>query len=153
MTTSTSQPGGAAATDADDREGTDIHTAARLLGVQVETLRKRLQRGGIEGFKAADGTWRVVLDEATLRAPPADADEAPGAARLLAEIAEIREQAAELAEETRRTATLLTETRDAVDRLQRLIEAIQRPSGDPGGDQQLRPVMMAVLEYLQKTKA
>ena len=134
------------------REGTDIHTAARLLGVQVETLRKRLQRGGIEGFKAADGTWRVVLDEATLQAPEAGPDEPSGMSRMLAEIAEIREQAAELAEETRRTAGLLTETRDAVDRLQRLIEAIQQPSADPAADRQLRPVMMAVLEYLQKTK-
>lgn len=133
------------------RDGTDIHTAARLLGVQVETLRKRLQRGGIEGYKAADGTWRVVLDDADMQAPDSAGDE-PGTARLLAEIAEIREQAAELAEETRRTATLLTDTRAAVDRLQRLIEAIQQPSADPDRDEQLRPVMMAVLEYLKKTK-
>jgi hypothetical protein len=41
----------------------DLTTAAGVLGLSVETLRKRLQRGRIAGFKAADGTWRVVLDK------------------------------------------------------------------------------------------
>ncbi|MCB9946919.1 MAG: hypothetical protein H6842_03710 [Rhodospirillaceae bacterium] len=44
------------------RTTTTINTAARFLGVSVETLRKRLQRGSVDGFKAEDGTWRVVLD-------------------------------------------------------------------------------------------
>ena len=46
----------------DARTTTDISTAAQLLGLSVEALRKRLQRGRMEGFKAADGSWRVVLD-------------------------------------------------------------------------------------------
>ena len=40
----------------------DIATGARILGVSVEALRKRLQRGRVDGYKSADGTWRVVLD-------------------------------------------------------------------------------------------
>jgi hypothetical protein len=43
-------------------DSVDLTTAASILGVTVATLRKRLQRGTIAGFKAADGTWRVVLD-------------------------------------------------------------------------------------------
>ena len=44
------------------RTDVDIATGARILGVSVEALRKRLQRGRVDGYKSADGTWRVVLD-------------------------------------------------------------------------------------------
>jgi hypothetical protein len=44
-------------------DSVDLTTAAGILGVTVATLRKRLQRGTIAGFKAADGSWRVVLDK------------------------------------------------------------------------------------------
>src|SRR3954471_18712412 len=40
-----------------------LTTAASILGLSVATLRKRLQRGTIAGFKAADGSWRVALDK------------------------------------------------------------------------------------------
>ena len=43
-------------------DSVDLTTAAGVLGLSVATLRKRLQRGTIAGFKAADGSWRVVLD-------------------------------------------------------------------------------------------
>src|SRR4051794_53959 len=43
-------------------DSVDLTTAAGILGVTVATLRKRLQRGTIAGFKTPDGTWRVVLD-------------------------------------------------------------------------------------------
>ena len=43
--------------------GLDIADAAARLGLSTETVRKRLQRGKIKGFKAADGAWRVVLPE------------------------------------------------------------------------------------------
>lgn len=133
--------------------GTDIITAARHLGVQVETLRKRLQRGSIEGFKAEDGTWRVVLDPETReRVKTAQDVEQATIEVLLAEVAALRQQASELAEETRQTAELLTETRDSLGALHRLIESLQRPDAHLGGDDQLRPVMMAVLDYLQKSK-
>ena len=39
----------------------DIGTAAARLGVSTDTVRKRLQRGKIKGFKTTDGAWRVVL--------------------------------------------------------------------------------------------
>jgi hypothetical protein len=41
--------------------GLDIAEAAARLGVSSETVRKRLQRGKLKGFKADDGSWRVVL--------------------------------------------------------------------------------------------
>jgi hypothetical protein len=41
----------------------DLTSAAGILGISVETLRKRLQRGTAHGFKAPDGTWRIVLDK------------------------------------------------------------------------------------------
>jgi hypothetical protein len=44
-------------------DSVDLTTAASILGVTVATLRKRLQRGTIAGFKAADGSWRVVLNK------------------------------------------------------------------------------------------
>jgi hypothetical protein len=39
----------------------DIAEAAARLGLSPETVRKRLQRGKIKGFKLASGAWRVVL--------------------------------------------------------------------------------------------
>ena len=45
-----------------EQDNVDLSTAAQRLGLTVETVRKRLQRGKIKGFKAADGAWRVVLD-------------------------------------------------------------------------------------------
>lgn len=44
------------------QDSVDLATAAARLGLTVETVRKRLQRGKVKGFKGADGTWRVVLD-------------------------------------------------------------------------------------------
>jgi uncharacterized protein YPO0396 len=44
-------------------DSVDLTTAAGILGLSVASLRKRLQRGTIAGFKAPDGTWRVVLDK------------------------------------------------------------------------------------------
>jgi hypothetical protein len=46
-----------------EMDSVDLTTAAGILGLSVATLRKRLQRGTIAGFKAADGSWRVVLDK------------------------------------------------------------------------------------------
>jgi hypothetical protein len=44
------------------QDSVDLTTAAGRLGISIATLRKRLQRGTVQGFKAADGSWRVVLD-------------------------------------------------------------------------------------------
>jgi hypothetical protein len=48
-------------------DSVDLTTAASILGLSVATLRKRLQRGTIAGFKAPDGSWRVVLDKVDSR--------------------------------------------------------------------------------------
>jgi hypothetical protein len=45
------------------QDSVDLTTAANRLGLSVGTVRKRLQRGTLQGFKAADGTWRVMLDK------------------------------------------------------------------------------------------
>jgi hypothetical protein len=45
-----------------EQDGVDLTTAAARLGLSVATLRKRLQRGTVQGFKAPDGSWRVMLD-------------------------------------------------------------------------------------------
>lgn len=141
-----------AATASDGEHGTDIITAANLLGVQVETLRKRLQRGSVKGYKAEDGTWRVILDqEVQDRAKAAKDGEQATIEVLLAEVAALRQQTTSLAEETRATATLLSETQDSLAALHRLIESLQYPNGDAARDDQLRPVMMAVLDYLRKS--
>lgn len=45
-----------------EQDSEDLAAAAVRLGLTVETVRKRLQRGKIKGFKRSDGTWRVALD-------------------------------------------------------------------------------------------
>jgi hypothetical protein len=45
-----------------EQDSVDLATAATRLGLTAETIRKRLQRGKIKGFKADDGAWRVTLD-------------------------------------------------------------------------------------------
>ena len=44
------------------QDSLDIGEAAARLGLSPDTVRKRLQRGKIKGFKTAEGVWRVVLD-------------------------------------------------------------------------------------------
>lgn len=50
-----------------EQDSEDLASAATRLGLTVETIRKRLQRGKLKGFKTADGTWRVVLDKVDKR--------------------------------------------------------------------------------------
>jgi hypothetical protein len=50
-----------------EMDSVDLATAAGILGLSVATLRKRLQRGAIAGFKTADGSWRVILDKVDSR--------------------------------------------------------------------------------------
>jgi hypothetical protein len=49
------------------QDSVDLVIAAGILGLTAETVRKRLNRGKLAGFKAADGTWRVVLNTADSR--------------------------------------------------------------------------------------
>jgi hypothetical protein len=64
-------------------DSVDLTTAAARLGLSVETLRKRLQRGTIAGFKAPNGTWRVVLDKQqdSPGQPPGHVQDKPDRAR------------------------------------------------------------------------
>jgi hypothetical protein len=54
---------GAGQVQDNEQDSVDLATASALLGLTAETIRKRLQRGKIKGFKAAGGAWRVVLDK------------------------------------------------------------------------------------------
>lgn len=82
----------------------DITTASRTLGLSVEALRKRLQRGAARGYKANDGTWRVFLDDPTDNEPgpdnaangnggksPGVGGPSTGSAGLAAEVSALRE--------------------------------------------------------------
>jgi len=41
----------------------DLDTAATILNIKKDTLRKRIQRGNIEAVKDRAGKWQVVLDD------------------------------------------------------------------------------------------
>jgi len=99
-------------------DSVDLTTAAGILGISVATLRKRLQRGTITGFKAADGTWRVVLDkvDSGVDSPgqmggqggqPAGQDRSAVVDLLLDEVQFLRSQLQARDEEIRRFQVLL----------------------------------------------
>jgi len=41
----------------------DLETAATILDIKKDTLRKQLQRGKIAGVKDRSGKWQVVIDD------------------------------------------------------------------------------------------
>ena len=87
-----------------------LHQAARVLKVQPDALRKRIQRGKLEAYKE-DGQWRVLVDT-TGRTVPAPVSIGPGQSRsdLIDRLQELSEQLgrqkaiAELSEGSRREA-------------------------------------------------
>lgn len=129
------------------RTTTTINTAARFLGVSVETLRKRLQRGSVDGFKAEDGTWRVVLDmsggDIAALAEPERRGE-PDV--LLKEVQAIRSQVSALAEALCDLTALLED-------LHGQAAAVPPPSDDQNPialtEPQIRQILVALLDYLQ----
>lgn len=98
--------------------GLDIADAAARLGLSTETVRKRLQRGKLKGFKGADGAWRVVLPEPDQagQSPDSKPDAIPDSspdnsgplvAALKDEIAFLRSQLQARDEEIRRAHVLI----------------------------------------------
>lgn len=95
-----------------------IADAAERLGVPVETLRKRLQRGRLEGFKAQDGTWRVVVEADTRVSEDDDADAIFGA------VDDLRGDVRTLASAVEKLADQLIAIRSQSARAESLLEAI-----------------------------
>jgi len=74
---------------ADDKplDGLDLKTAARVLRVTTDTLRKRIERGKVDAYKDG-GRWYVVLTEAdiqTRQAPVYKKPQSSGDASVLYE--------------------------------------------------------------------
>jgi hypothetical protein len=108
-----------------EQNSEDLASAAARLGLTVETVRKRLQRGKIRGFKAPDGTWRVVLDKQDKRQDsPGQAagqgqdkpgqDDAPLITALRDEVRFLRSQLRTRDEEVRRVHVLLQQEQQQV---------------------------------------
>lgn len=105
-----------------EQDSLDLATAALQLGITPETLRKRLQRGKIRGFKTADGAWRVRLDKPTGQTgqPVQDSpgqvvqDDAALVAALRDEVAFLRSQLQARDEEVRRAHILLQQSQQQV---------------------------------------
>jgi len=126
--------------------GVEIGEAARQLGLSVEALRKRLQRGRMRGRKGADGRWRVVLDGTAVRAPGAPAPPAVLAGEAVLPLAaELRAIRLELEGLNRRLADLAG--------LIALLAPQRVPSRQVGRDDRLKPVLMDVLAYLKRLNA
>jgi hypothetical protein len=93
------------------QDSVDLVTAAGILGLTAETVRKRLNRGTLKGFKAADGTWRVVLNKADRRqdkpGQPAGQDHAALIAALRDENQFLRSQLQARDDDIRRLHVLL----------------------------------------------
>jgi excisionase family DNA binding protein len=134
-----------------------ISEAAERLGVSVETLRKRLQRGRLEGFKAQDGTWRVVV-EATTRVSEDDEADA-----LHADIDELRGDVRTLAQAVEKLADQLVAIRSQSARAESLLEAIanklamltSRDRPQPVTKQDIDPLIGALsglLEHLERRR-
>ena len=135
-----------------NRRATDISTAARMMDVSVETLRKRLQRGRVEGFKADDGTWRVVVDMSGAT-PSTGAD----AGAVLDAVHDIDRRITDM--EGR-----LADIGDRIDAIQSMLTRFMggsspQSSGEHGESEagstedreaQLRGVLMGVLQFLQR---
>jgi hypothetical protein len=148
----------------DARTTTDISTAAQVLGLSIEALRKRLQRGRMEGFKAADGTWRVVLDaiDEPVGSLAAGRGDDPDTAVLLREIRHLDLQIQTLAGDVRsleqaiRNGGLMAPSGDAVSAASG--EAGDGDAGHPGmgadaGLHAVKQVLLEVLAFLQRRSA
>jgi hypothetical protein len=118
----------------------EIGEAAQRLGLSVEALRKRLQRGRATGRKGPDGRWLVVLDgTAPARRPgPGPGHPAEGLAPVAAELHAIR---LELESLNRRLADLAG-----------LIALLAPPrrGSSAGREDRLKPMLMEVLKYLER---
>jgi hypothetical protein len=121
-----------------EQDSVDLTTAAGRLGLTAETIRKRLQRGKIKGFKTPDGAWRVVLDKQDRRQDslgqaagqeqdkPGQSD-APLIAALREDIQFLRSQLQARDEEIRRVHVLLQQEQQQVKALTDQREQARRP--------------------------
>lgn len=135
-----------------DRRATDISTAARMMNVSVETLRKRLQRGRVEGFKADDGTWRVVVDMSGASSNAAtDTDAVLDAVHDVdRRIAEMEGRLAGMADQIDALQSMLAQVMGGSPPQSSGERADSGMESDNDRDAQLRSVLMGVLHFLQR---
>lgn len=137
-------------------DSADIVTASQILGLPVETLRKRLQRGRENGFKADDGTWRVVLDKRSHpRQPAGPVAPADGGRlrRLEHEVAELRAEARALRDDLSRLARHLGEAQDRVAALEsRPDAAALAEQAGQAVEARIKPTLLAVADMLSKAQ-
>src|SRR3954471_16397539 len=95
-------------------DSVDLTTAGGVLGLSVATLRKRLQRGTVAGFKAADGTWRVVLDKVDTPQDSPGQDDSALVESLRDEIRFLRTQLQARDDDIRRLHVLLQQHQQTV---------------------------------------
>lgn len=102
----------------------DIAEAAARLGLSTETIRKRLQRGKLKGYKASNGVWRVILPvpDSPGQQPGPSPDSSPdGSAALVStlrdEVAFLRGQLQARDDEIRRAHVLLQQAQQQAARL------------------------------------
>lgn len=150
-----------------------IADAAELLGVSIETLRKRLQRGREKGYKDTDGTWRVLVDppapepEPVPTAPPAPAEPPPQIVEMLERLsAQVDDLKQALAHQTTLSNALATEvrrlgseTRESLAALQALILSVEVEVAAQDDDRakrlkkKLKPVLLMIVDLLQRRQA
>lgn len=158
--------------------GVPIGDAAEHLGISVETLRKRLQRGRQEGYKDKDGTWRVLIAVSEPDPPPslpAAATPAPPpkppapAPELLSHIAALTAEIQALRHETAaqrhkldylsaQVAQMDADNQDQLAALQALILSVEAEVSARDDDKasrlrkKLKPVLLMIVDLLQRRR-
>jgi hypothetical protein len=97
--------------------------AAEVLGVSVEAIRKRVQRGTIRSDKGEDGRRYVYLDES-----PPESEVAGSSSPLLDAL---RDEIAHLRRESERKDAIIMSLSQSNAELSRTIRAIEAPSEPP----------------------
>jgi len=144
----------------DNRTALPIAEAAERMGLSVETLRKRLQRGRVEGFKAADGTWRIVVDNTGPSGNEAVESIGDEVAATREAVEHLRQDLITLARAVEKLADQVITVRSQSARAESLLEAVAnklamltaRDRPQPVTKEDLKPLLSGVLDLLQRQR-